>query len=52
MPIKFPNGGFRIPSAIWHNFDDILKQFIEYETALNDHLDDCYIYLTIQQIKD
>ncbi len=49
LPIKFPQTDYRIPQIIWDNYGDLLKREIELERMINPHLDDQYIYLTIQQ---
>ena len=49
LPIKFPNTEYRIPQIVWDNFGDLLEQEIALERQINPHLDDQYIYLTIQQ---
>ncbi len=49
LPIKFPKTDYRIPQIIWDNYGDLLKREIEIERMINPHLDDQYIYLTIQQ---
>jgi hypothetical protein len=49
LPIKFPQTDYRIPQIIWDNYGELLKREIELERMINPHLDDQYIYLTIQQ---
>lgn len=49
LPIKFPQTEYRIPQIVWNNFGELLKREIELERMINPHLDDQYIYLTIQQ---
>ncbi|MEC7576360.1 MAG: hypothetical protein VYC19_08275 [Pseudomonadota bacterium] len=49
LPIKFPKTDYQIPQIIWDNYGDLLKREIELERMINPHLDDQYIYLTIQQ---
>lgn len=49
IPIKFPDTDYRVPEIIWNNFGDLLTQQMELEKKINPHIDEQYVYLTIQQ---
>ena len=49
IPIKFPGSEYRIPQIIWDNFGDLLVQQMALEKDVNPHIEEQYVYLTIQQ---
>ena len=49
LPIKFPGTDYHIPAIVWDNFGDLLVQQTTLEKAINPHIDNQYVYLTIQQ---
>lgn len=50
LPIKFPGTDYRLPVEL-AQFSDVIQQCIDYEHAINPHIDDYYVYITVDQKK-